>query len=149
MEAIVNPEERAANARCAPKRQPGRTIKGDRQAGSKHERAKDLIAGLWTSRQGVLSTQVLQEFCVNVQRKAQVSAENMRSMVQDFLKWQVVVNTGESVLGALEIEAKHQLSFWDSLIVYAAQVAKAEILYSEDFNDGQIYGSVRVVNPLP
>jgi predicted nucleic acid-binding protein len=120
----------------------------DRQAGSKHERAKDLIAGLWASRQGALSTQVLQEFCVNVRRKAQVSAENMRSLVQDFLKWHVVVNTGESVLGALEIEAKHRISFWDSLIVYAAQVAEVEVLYSEDFNDGQIYGSVRVVNPL-
>jgi predicted nucleic acid-binding protein len=108
----------------------------DRQAGSKHERAKDLIAGLWTSRQGALSTQVLQEFCVNVRRKAQVSAENMKSLVQDFLKWHVVVNTGESVLGALEIEAKHRISFWDSLIVYAAQVAEAEVLYSEHFNDG-------------
>ena len=83
-----------------------------------------------------------------MRRKAQVSAENMRSLVQDFLKWHVVVNTGESVLGALEIEAKHRISFWDSLIVYAAQVAEVEVLYSEDFNDGQIYGSVRVVNPL-
>ena len=120
----------------------------DRSSGLRHERAKEVIAELWRSRRGVLSTQVLQEYCVNVRRKTQVSAENMRVILRDFLKWTVVVNTGESVLGALELEAKHQISFWDSLIIYAAQVGGAQVLYSEDFNDGQIFGSVQVVNPL-
>jgi predicted nucleic acid-binding protein len=38
--------------------------------------------------------------------------------------------------------------FWDALVVQAAQVAGAEILYSEDLSDGQTYGTVRVINPL-
>jgi predicted nucleic acid-binding protein len=57
-----------------------------------------------------------------------------------------VVNTPESVLGALE--TRHDISFWDALIIYAAQAAGTEILYSEDLNDGQMFGPVRVVNPL-
>lgn len=38
--------------------------------------------------------------------------------------------------------------FWDALVVLAAQVSGAEVLYSEDLSDGQQYGPVRVVNPL-
>jgi predicted nucleic acid-binding protein len=120
----------------------------DRNSGDRHKRAEELMTELWNSGQGVLSTQVLQEFCVNIRRKANVTAETARLLVHDFLKWKVVVNTGESVLGALEIEARHQISFWDALIVYAAQVGEAQVLYSEDLNDGQMYGSVRAVNPF-
>jgi predicted nucleic acid-binding protein len=120
----------------------------DRQAGFKHDRAKQLLIDLWSSEGGVLSTQVLQEFCVNVRRKGTLAADETRRLIQDFLLWEIVINTGESVLGALEIESRHNISFWDALIIHAAQTARAEILYSEDLNDGQMYGTVRVLNPL-
>jgi predicted nucleic acid-binding protein len=60
----------------------------------------------------------------------------------------VVVNTAKSVLEALEIEARYKISFWDALIVQAAESGEAEVLYSEDLADGQKYGGVRAVNPL-
>jgi predicted nucleic acid-binding protein len=68
--------------------------------------------------------------------------------VSDYLAWQVVVNGGDSILEALDLEARHQISFWDALVIQAAQAAGAEILYSEDLSDGQRYGTVRVKNPL-
>jgi predicted nucleic acid-binding protein len=68
--------------------------------------------------------------------------------VKDYLSWRVIVNDGESVLAALELEDQYRISFWDALVIHSAQVAGAEILYSEDLSDGQLYGSVRVVNPL-
>jgi predicted nucleic acid-binding protein len=121
----------------------------DRQAGSKHERAKRLVDELWASGTGALSTQVLQEFCVNARRKnSDLPMDELRRLIDAFLSWEIVVNTGESVLRALENEARYKISFWDALIVDAAQRCGAEILYSEDLNDGQTYGSVRVVNPL-
>jgi predicted nucleic acid-binding protein len=121
----------------------------DRQAGSKHERAKRLVHELWASGTGALSTQVLQEFCVNARRKnSDLPMDELRRLIDAFLSWEIVVNTGESVLRALETEARYKISFWDALIVDAAQRCGAEILYSEDLNDGQTYGSVRVVNPL-
>jgi predicted nucleic acid-binding protein len=121
----------------------------DRQAGFKHERAKRLVEELWASGTGALSTQVLQEFCVSARRKnSDLPMDEVRRLIQAFLGWEIVINTGESVLGALEIEARYGISFWDALIVHAAQRSGAEILYSEDLNDGQTYGSVRVVNPL-
>jgi len=42
----------------------------DRLAGVKHDRARTLIEQLWQSGNGVLSTQVLQELCLNLRRKA-------------------------------------------------------------------------------
>jgi predicted nucleic acid-binding protein len=64
------------------------------------------------------------------------------------LSWQVVVNGGESILEALDLELRYQISFWDALVIQAAQASGAEVLYSEDLTDGQMYGSVRIVNPL-
>ena len=122
----------------------------DNAAGEKHERAKTLVEELWRERKGVVSTQVLQELAVNLRRKAArpLDAKATREIVADYLTWQVVVNGGESILEALDLEARFQISFWDALVVQAAQASGAEILYSEDLSDGQTYGTVRVINPL-
>ena len=122
----------------------------DAAAGEKHERAKALVEGLWETRAGVVSTQVLQELAVNLRRKIKtpLNAKATREVVSDYLTWQVVVNAGDSILEALDIEARYQVSFWDALVLQAAQASGAEILYSEDLSDGQRYGGVRVRNPF-
>jgi predicted nucleic acid-binding protein len=122
----------------------------DTSAGAKHVRAKALVQVLWSDRTGVVSTQVLQELAVNLRRKAgrPLDARATREIVADYLTWHVVVNGGESILDALDLEARHRISFWDALVVHAAQTSGAEVLFSEDLSDGQKYGSVRVVNPL-
>ena len=116
----------------------------------KHEIAKSLVENLWRSQTGVISTQVLQEFCFNLRRKfrPQLSIAETVERVSNYLSWPTVTNTVESTIAALEIEAEQQLSFWDALIVNAAQVSNSNILYTEDLNHGQIFGSVRVVNPF-
>jgi predicted nucleic acid-binding protein len=122
----------------------------DASAGTKHERAKVLVEELWRDRTGVVSTQVLQELSVNLRRKAgrPLDVKETREIVADYLTWHVVVNGGESILGALDLEARYQISFWDALVLQAAQASGAETLYSEDLSDGQTYGPVRVINPL-
>jgi len=122
----------------------------DRSAGPKHQKASRLVEALFESGEGVISTQVLQEFCLNVRRKSlrPPSAPELRRVITSLLTWQVVVNAGISALRAWEIEERYQVSFWDGLILHAAEVAGAEVLYTEDLADGQVYGSVRVVNPL-
>ena len=122
----------------------------DRAAGDKHHRARVLIEKLWNSGGGVLSTQVLQELCVNVRRKSShpLSVEETRRLIQDYSSWKIVTNTAESVIEALDIESRYNISFWDALIVQAAGSSGATVVYSEDLAHGQSYGSVRVVNPL-
>jgi len=122
----------------------------DRSAGKKHHNAQELLSELWRDRTAAISTQVLQELYVNIRRKAgqPLSTADARSLIADYLRWDVIVNTGESILDAMEIEARYGISFWDALIVQAASASGAQVLYSEDLADGQAYGTVRVVNPL-
>jgi len=122
----------------------------DAAAGAKHERARALVEELWRERSGVVSTQVLQELCVNLRRKAGRPAglKTVRAIVSDYLAWEVVTNAGGSVLEALDLEDRYQISFWDALIIQAAEASGATVLYSEDLSDGQTYRGVRVVNPL-
>jgi len=122
----------------------------DRTTGIKHERARGLIESLWTSGQGVLSTQVLQELCVNLRRKVArpLGVDEIRRLINDYMSWEIVVNTAEAVIQALEIEVRYKTSFWDALILQAAEQSGAVILYSEDLAAKQRYGTVRVINPL-
>jgi predicted nucleic acid-binding protein len=122
----------------------------DTSAGEKHNRAKALVEELWRDRTGVVSTQVLQELSVNLRKKVRrpLDAKATRDIVADYLTWQVIVNGGDSILEAIDLEFRYQISFWDALVIQAAQLSGAEILYSEDLSDGQQYGSVRVINPL-
>jgi predicted nucleic acid-binding protein len=122
----------------------------DRSAGVKHQRARELMERLWTTGEGVLSTRVLQELCINLRRKAAkpLSTDEVRALLRDYMAWEVVTNTPESVLRALDIEVRYKTSFWDALIIEAAESAGAAILYSEDFRTGQRFGQVQVQNPL-
>jgi predicted nucleic acid-binding protein len=119
-------------------------------AGAKHERARSLIEELWRTRSGVLSTQVLQELAVNLRRKMgqSLGAKATRDIIRDYLSWPVFVNDSNSILEALEVAERYQISFWDALVIQAARASGADVLYSEDLSDGQLYGSVQVINPL-
>jgi predicted nucleic acid-binding protein len=122
----------------------------DRAAGRKHDRARQLIEHLWTTGEGVLSTQVLQELCVNLRRKVArpLSVDEIGRLIQDYLNWEIVVNTPASVIQALEIEVRYNISYWDALVLQAAESCGATVLYSEDLAAGQRYGAIQVVNPL-
>jgi predicted nucleic acid-binding protein len=77
-----------------------------------------------------------------------LSAAETRETIADYLTWEVVVNTPAAVIEAVDLEERYGISFRDALIIHAAQTAGATILYSEDLTNGQMYGTVRVVNPL-
>jgi predicted nucleic acid-binding protein len=122
----------------------------DRDAKSKHDIAKELILELWDSRDGVLSVQVLQEFYVNVTRKLKKPLPTARALdiVEQYLAWTIIENSGKLLVDAVRLQQKAQLSFWDALIVQAAIDGGCDRLYSEDLNAGQRFGPVVVVNPF-
>jgi predicted nucleic acid-binding protein len=122
----------------------------DTSGGPKHVRARQVVEDLWKSGNGVVSTQVLQELCINVRRKARhpLSWKETRRMVEDYLNWEVVVNDAASILEALQFEERYKVSFWDALILQAAETAGVDVVLSEDLSAGQKYGSFRVVNPF-
>jgi predicted nucleic acid-binding protein len=122
----------------------------DRDAGTRHEIARELILELWSTRDGALSVQVLQEFYVTITRKLRkpLPAARALDILQEYLSWTVVENTGGLLVDAVRLQRKAQLSFWDAVVVQAAVNAGCEKLYSEDLNAGQRFGPVLVINPF-
>jgi len=92
----------------------------------------------------------LQELCINLRRKISrpLPLAEVRLLIRDYLAWEVVINTPEAVLQALDFEARYKTSFWDALILQAAESSGASVLYSEDLATGEHYGAVQIVNPL-
>ena len=122
----------------------------DITAGDKHNAAGELMIILWDSGLGVISTQVLQEFFVNVTQKIPEPLDigSAKEIVNDLLKWEVVVNDGETILNAIELHEKYKYSFWDSMIIEAAIKGRCATLLSEDLTDGQTIEGVTIQNPF-
>ena len=122
----------------------------DSDAKDKQRLARDLVLQLWDLRDGVLSVQVLQEFYVTVTRKLKkpLAVGKARDIVDEYLTWTVVDNTGPMLLDAIDLQRQAKLSFWDALVVQAAITAGCDRLYSEDLNAGQRFGAMLVVNPF-
>ena len=121
----------------------------DADAGTKHETAKALLRDLWGRRTGVLSTQVLQEFYVNVTKKiaTPLAKPSARAVVDSYTAWCIDTAAAE-ISAAFRIEDEAGIGFWDALIVAAARKAGAARILSEDLNPGQIIAGVRIENPF-
>ncbi|MGI8828116.1 MAG: PIN domain-containing protein [Chloroflexota bacterium] len=122
----------------------------DVDSGRKHEVAREHVTRLWGSRLGILSTQVLQEFYVTVTRKlsSRLDPTVARRLVATYQSWPVQLVDVASVLEAIDIAERHQLSFWDGLIVTAARRAGARRVLSEDFRPGRNIEGVLIENPF-
>lgn len=121
----------------------------DVEAGTKHEAAKDILRELWDSHTGVLSTQILQEFYVNVTRKMSrpISKESARLVVGSYTIW-CVDTTAAEISRAFRIEDESRIGFWDALIVASALRSGATRILSEDLNPGQVIAGIQIQNPL-
>ena len=122
----------------------------DKDSGEKNLRAEAVIKELWESERGMLSTQVLQEFYVNATRKMlhPVSPAVARGIIENYLAWPVRMVEPPTILRASEFQERHQLSFWDAMILATAYEGKARTLLTEDLNHGQTIEGIRIVNPF-
>lgn len=121
----------------------------DSDAKSKREVARHILAELWSSRTGVLSMQVLQEFYVNVTRKIAVPLPKSaaREIASSYAIWCIEITPAE-ILSAFQIEDQSRIGFWDALIVASAIKCGASRILSEDLNAGQMIAGVRIENPF-
>ena len=119
---------------------------GHRDAPEKHARAWEIIG---PARYGI-SAQVLAEFYVNATRKPAVplSTGEASAWIAELQSLPVVPIDGDLVTEAVACSQRYRISYWDAAVVTAAARLGVPILYSEDLNDGQQYGSVTVVNPF-
>jgi predicted nucleic acid-binding protein len=117
---------------------------------AKQPRAKSWVDLLWTHRIGRLSVQVLQEFYQTVTRKLSpgLSREDARDEVADLATWRPVPISTELLARAFVVGDAFSISFWDSLIVAAAQQASCSYLLTEDLQDGRDLNGVQILNPF-
>jgi predicted nucleic acid-binding protein len=118
---------------------------------AKRQLARELVTHGTTTREGIISYQVVQEF-VNVSiRKFQTVFS--RSDLEDFLRGVLfpmmsVPSSPWLFLDALRLQDGDRLSWYDALVVTAALQARCKILYSEDLQHGRRFGDLVVANPF-
>jgi predicted nucleic acid-binding protein len=112
-------------------------------------RKSEIAKALIKSHSIAISTQVINEVCVNLIKKAQVPEERIRQLIASFFADSRVLEITEDVLlKASSLRRNHRLSFWDSIIAASALIVGASILYSEDMHDGLVIEkSLTIVNP--
>ncbi|MCB0166173.1 MAG: PIN domain-containing protein [Anaerolineaceae bacterium] len=118
----------------------------DSQDSLKHETAKRIIQG----HDLVISTQVINEVCVNLLRKGNFPESEIETLIAAFYSNYSVIDFSQEILiNASRIRQIYSLSYWDSLIVTTALSAGCEILYSEDMHDGlYVSDTLTIKNPF-
>ena len=116
----------------------------------KQKKAREWIAHLWKTRLGRLSYQSFNEYyVVTTQRlKPGLSKEEARADLNALDAWNPLSVDKKVIDNAWKIQDKYQFSWWDSLILSAAQIQGCKVLLSEDLQDGQVISGVTVVNPF-
>jgi predicted nucleic acid-binding protein len=124
-------------------------IYADDDAGpAKQARAIQLITDYRRAGLLVVSIQVLQEYFAAATRKLGVDPETAQRKVQLLARARVVRFVEGDVIAAIELHRLTRISFWDAMIVHAARLAGADLLYSEDLQHGAVLGGVRIDNPF-
>jgi len=118
----------------------------DSQDKNKHAVANQIVQ----KNKVVISTQVINEICVNLLKKAQFLEQDIQAIILSFYGHYPVAEIDRDVLiNASELRTRYSLSFWDSIIVATALLSGCEILYSEDMQHNlQINNKLIIQNPF-
>lgn len=114
----------------------------------KKDLARKILKKIVETQQPVISTQVIQEFYVVASSKLKADSIAVKNIIHNFHNMEIVNNDLALIEEAIDISILSQLSFWDSLIIAAAEKANCEYVFSEDLNSGQSYRGVKVLNPF-
>lgn len=120
----------------------------DKRFPKKQAICRSLVKDAAGKGEAVVSTQVLQEFYVAATSKLKVDPALVKAVLQRFENMEVVTVSQDLIHEAIDISLQSKVSFWDALIVAAAESAKCELLFSEDLADGEVIRGVKVRNPL-
>ena len=110
--------------------------------------ALDLLRQLYEEALGVLSTQVLQEYCNVALKKLRLPARHVRAQLDLYGQFEIVQVTPAIIHAGLDLHQTRSVGFYDAIIVAAAQTAGCEVVLSEDMNAGDSLAGVRIVNPF-
>ena len=119
---------------------------------AKRSQARAWMTRLWRSRAGRTGVQVLSEYYAVLTRVrpsgALMTAAAAQRRVERLFSWQPTPVNIPLVRQAMVVQDRFAFSWWDSLIVAAAQVQSCDYLLTEDLQDGQRLDSLQIVNPF-
>jgi predicted nucleic acid-binding protein len=114
----------------------------------KARKARRLLERLAREQRSTVSTQVINEFAANSIYKLKYSDAQAIAASRIFERFEFVALEQHHATLAIEIHARHRISFWDGLLFAAALSAGCSLLYTEDLNPGQTIAGVKVVDPF-
>lgn len=117
-------------------------------ATAKQRAALAVLKRLYEGAEGVLSTQVLQEYCHVALKKLRLPVQHVRAQLDLYEQFEVIQVTPAIIRAGLDLHQIRSVSFYDALILASAQTAGCSVLFSEGMNTGEIMGGVRIVNPF-
>jgi predicted nucleic acid-binding protein len=120
----------------------------DQSNRQKQERAEAWMQWLWANTAGCLSWQVLQEFYWNAVRKFDATPARVRQHIAVLCEWGPPDVTLTLLERAWFWSDSAQITFWDAMVVAAAERTHCRWLLSEDFQPGRAFGSITVLNPF-
>ena len=122
----------------------------DASSSAKQVIAAEWLERLWRDRTGRISVQVLNELYVTLLRKTarRMPTEQAWEVVQALTEWDPQPVDKDLLLRAREVERRYRISWWDSLIVAAAQLQDCDVLLTEDLQCGMTFDRVTVQNPF-
>ena len=116
----------------------------------KQARAEAWYHFVWRLRLGRLSFQVLQELYSTLTRKLVPGFDlhEARALLRDLAAWQPVAADLALLERSWRLQDRYSLSWWDALIVAAAQASDCRVLLTEDLQHDKSFGRVRVIDPF-
>ncbi|MGL4498625.1 MAG: PIN domain-containing protein [Planktothrix sp.] len=113
-------------------------------------RKRKIAVSLTNLKNIVVSAQVINETCSVLKRKVNFSEPQISQLIEEFEQQCQVIDVTIFILKrASQLRRNYNLSFWDGLIVASALSGNANILYSEDMQDGLIVEhQLTIINPF-
>lgn len=115
---------------------------------AKQRTALDLLKRLYEQALGVLSTQVLQEYCNVALKKLRLPVQHVRAQLDLYEQFEVIQVTPAIIQAGLDLHQTRSVAFYDAIIVASAQIAGCNVLWTEDMNAGESVGGLRIINPF-
>lgn len=114
----------------------------------KQRAALALLKSLYDENLGVLSTQVLQEYCNVALKKLKLPAQYVRAQLDLYEQFEIVQVTPHIIRAGLDLHQTRSMAFFDAIVLASAHAAGCNVIWTEDMNTGEIVNGVCISNPF-
>ena len=120
----------------------------DKSDKTKNKKVKEVIKKASEDYRITISTQVLNEVYAASTRKLGIDPMAAKEFLHFLFSFDVVQITQEIIESAIDSSILNKISYWDSLMISAAESSGCSQIWTEDLQNGRIIRGVEVFNPM-